>query len=185
MSIFDTRPATAAWKGALGFGLASLLVFVTVAYGERWMFVSLGAAGAYLTWTILFIVLGGLSLRPVAGWTRAPRFLGVFAAAFLAYAAGWIGSYTLLHGATGEWVGAVVGPLLMAMVLCAAQRAWPLFAKLALTLLVAHVVGYFGGAALTGSIGGSTGMLLWGVPYGLGMGAGLGIALAALDRRGR
>lgn len=184
MPSVETRPGTAAWKGALGFGLASLAVFVTVAFAERWMFQNLGAGGAYLTWTVLFILLGGVALRPVAGWTRTRSFLPVFAAAFLAYAAAWIASYLALRRGAGEWVGAVAGTLLLALVLCAARRAWLLFGRLALTLFIAHVVGYFGGSALSGAIGGSTGMLLWGPVYGLGMGAGLGIALAALDRAG-
>ena len=45
--------------GGLGFGLASLLVFATVAFGERWMYTHLGLWGAYLAWTVLFIGLGG------------------------------------------------------------------------------------------------------------------------------
>ena len=43
--------------GAIGFGLVSLFVFATVAYGERRMYQNLGMLGAYLTWTVTFIVL--------------------------------------------------------------------------------------------------------------------------------
>ena len=45
--------------GGLGFGLVSLCVFATVAFAERWMYTRLGLFGAYLTWTALFILLGG------------------------------------------------------------------------------------------------------------------------------
>jgi len=34
--------------GGIGFGLASLLVFATVAFGERWMHQHLTPAGAYI-----------------------------------------------------------------------------------------------------------------------------------------
>ncbi len=185
MTPVEIRPGTAARQGALRFGLASLLVFTTVAFAKPWMFENLGGFGAYLTWVVLFILLGGVALRPIAGWTRTRGFLPRFAAAFLAYAVGWIGSYATLQGDLGEWVGAVAAPLSMAVAFCASRTAWSLFPRLALTLFVAHVVGYFGGEPLYRSIDAPFGMLLWGVVYGLSLGAGLGVALAGLDRTGR
>ena len=91
--------------GGLGFGLASLCVFATVAFGERWMYTNLGLTGAYLVWTALFILLGGGVLGSlVAGRWRLPKFYLLFGLAFFAYAVGWTAAYFLLRGAAGEWI---------------------------------------------------------------------------------
>jgi len=76
--------------GGIGFACVSLLVFATVAFGERWMYPNLGLAGAYLAWTALFILLGGGVLGSlVTGFWRLPKFYLLFGIAFFAYAAGW------------------------------------------------------------------------------------------------
>ena len=86
--------------GGLGFGLVSLCVFATVAFGERWMYEHLGLLGAYLAWTALFILLGGGVLGSlVVGRWRLPRFYLLFGLAFFAYAAGWVGTYFIFGGA--------------------------------------------------------------------------------------
>lgn len=171
--------------GALGFGLVSVCVFATVAFAERWMYARLGLAGAYLAWTALFILLGGgvLGTLVVAGRWRLPNFYLLFGAAFLAYAAGWVGAYFLLRGAAGEWVGSVVGSVLMGAVFAAGFGAARKALHLAGVLFVANSVGYFLGSALNESVGGSRGMLLWGVLYGLGLGAGLGATLHIAQAR--
>ena len=48
--------------GGIGFSVVSLCVFATVAFAERWMYTNLGLLGAYVVWTILFILLGGAVL---------------------------------------------------------------------------------------------------------------------------
>ena len=62
-------------RGAVGFSLVSLLVFATVAFGERWMYTRLTVWGAYLAWTLAFILLGGAvlghSLAILAGGCRS------------------------------------------------------------------------------------------------------------------
>ena len=80
--------------GSLGFGAVSLCVFATVAYAEAWMYAQLGLIGAYLAWTILFILLGGGALGSIVVrlW-QLPRFYLLFAAAFFSYAAGWVVAY--------------------------------------------------------------------------------------------
>jgi len=80
--------------GAIGFCLVSLVVFATVAFGERWMYRTLGLTGAYLAWTVLFILLGGAVLGSlVVGRWRLPRFYLIFGLAFFAYAAGWVAAF--------------------------------------------------------------------------------------------
>jgi hypothetical protein len=164
--------------GGLGFGLASLCVFATVAFGERWMYANLGLLGAYLAWTALFILLGGGALGLlVRGRWRLPRFYLLFGAAFFAYAVCWVGAYFVLRGAAGEWVGSVAGSLALALVLAAGFGVMGSALKLFVVLFVANSLGYFLGSALNDALGGRAGMLLWGVAYGLCLGAGLGAAL--------
>lgn len=162
-------------RGGVGFSLVSLVVFATVAFGERWMYRNLGLAGAYLTWTLLFIVLGGVVLGSlVAGRWRLPRFLLLFAFAFFAYAAGWMCAYFVLRSTKGEWFGSLLGSLLMAVVLASGFGALRSILKLFALLFVANSIGYFLGSTLYEFIGGQAGMLLWGVIYGLFLGAGIG-----------
>jgi hypothetical protein len=173
--------------GGLGFGLASLSVFATVAFAERWMYVHLGLLGAYLAWTALFILLGGGVLGSlVVGRWRLPRFYLLFGFAFFLYAAGWVGAYFTFRGAAGEWIGSLAGSLLMASALALALGAARSALKLSAALFVANSLGYFLGSALNNSIGGRAGMLLWGLVYGLCLGAGLGAVLhfAQTRRRG-
>jgi hypothetical protein len=172
--------------GGVGFSLVSLCVFATVAFAGRWMYTQLSALGAYLAWTILFILLGGGVLGSVVvGKWRLPRFYALFAIAFFAYAVGWVGAYFALGDGTGEWVGSLAGSVLMATVLAigfAAARSIVVFSAY---LFLANSVGYFFGSALNGWFRGSAGMLLWGVVYGLFLGAGLGAVLHQAQVRGR
>ena len=164
--------------GALGFCLASLCVFATVAFAERWMYTRLGLYGAYAAWTALFILLGGGALGSlVVGRWRLPRFYILFGLAFFAYAVGWVGAYFMLGGAAGEWVGSIAGSLLMGTVFAAGFGVARSALNLSAVLFVAHSVGYFVGSAINDYVGGRAGMLLWGAAYGLCLGAGLGATL--------
>jgi hypothetical protein len=177
---FDVVPSLrhSLLTGGLGFCVASLCVFATVAFAERWMYTRLGLFGAYLTWTALFILLGGGVLGSlVVGRWRLPRFYLLFGSAFFAYAAGWVGAYFVLRGVAGEWVGSFAGSLLMGSVLAAGFGAARSALSLSGMLFVANSVGYFLGSVLNDAIGGSMGMLLWGAVYGLCLGAGLGAVL--------
>lgn len=171
--------------GGLGFGLVSLFVFATVAFAESWMYLHLGLPGSYLVWTGLFIFLGGEVLgQVVVGRWRLPRFYLLFGLAFFAYAAGWISAYFALGGLLGEWIGSLIGSLLMGSVLAIGFGAARSALRLAAVLFVANSVGYFLGAALHDAFRGSAGMLLWGAAFGLFLGAGLGalIHLAQTSR---
>lgn len=190
MELSDSEAATATvptpgrslFVGAVGFCLASLVVFATVAFAERWMYARLGLAGAYAAWTVLFILLGGAALRPLvlvqeakwAGW----RFFVLFALAFFVYAAGWIGAYFSLRGtAPGEWAGSLVGSVLMGLVFAAGFGVLRAAVPPIIALFIANSIGYFCGSWLNNTVGGKAGMLLWGGVYGLCLGAGLGATL--------
>lgn len=175
----------AALVGAARFALASLCVFATVAFAERWMYARLGLWGAYLAWTALFVLAGGAALAPLAGgrW-RGAKFYLLFGLIFFAYAVGWVGAYFALGGAAGEWAGALAGSLLMAAALAACYGAARRAPLLWAVLFASHSAGYFAGSALNSLLGGEPGMLAWGGLYGLCFGAGLGAALR-LARAGR
>ena len=165
-------------QGGLGFGLASLLVFATVAFGERWMYTHLGLWGAYLTWTALFIGLGGGVLLPLvsAPW-RGGRFVGLFALAFFLYAVGWGAAYFAQPNRLGEWLGSLLGSVAMGQAFVVGFKVRKAPFRLAAILFLANSVGYFVGSVLNDAFARPTGMLLWGGIYGACLGAGLGAVL--------
>ena len=142
------------------------------------MYRNLTELGAYLAWTVLFILLGGAVLGSlVVGRWRLPRFYLLYGLAFFVYAVGWVAAYFTLRGTAGEWVGSLAGSILMALVFAAGFNKLTSTLKFSLILFVANSIGYFLGSALNNSLGGPTGMLLWGVAYGLFLGAGIGAVL--------
>ena len=169
--------------GAIGFCLVSFCVFATVAFAERWLYRTLGIAGAYLTWTLLFILLSGaLFGRLVVIRWRLPRFFLLFGLAFFAYAAAWMIAYFKLGRTAGEIVGSLAGSILMALVLASGFRSLQSAAKLSAVLFVSNFLGYFLGVALFNSLSEPMGMLLFGIVYGLFFGAGIGAALHLVQR---
>ena len=170
--------------GAIGFGLVSLFVFATVAYGERQMYQKLGMLGAYLTWTVTFIVLSAAVFGTlVVGRWRLPRFYFLFGLAFFVYAVAWMIAYYNWPNTTGEVIGSLAGSVSMALVFAIAFESIESIVKLSAVLFVSNFLGYFLGSALNNSLGDESGMLLWGVAYGLFFGAGIGAALHLVQRR--
>ena len=164
--------------GGAGFALVSLAVFATVAFAERWMYTHLGVFGAYIVWTALFILLGGgvFGSLVVERW-QLPKFYLLYGAAFFLYAVGWVTAYFTLRGAFGEWAGSLAGSILMALVFATGFRVIRSTLKFSALLFATNSAGYFPGSVLNDSIGGKSGMLLWGVMYGLCLGAGIGAVL--------
>lgn len=170
--------------GGIGFSIASLCVFATVAFAQKWMYDHLSVTGAYIAWITLFILLGGGALFPLAGgrW-RLLRFYAIFGAAFFLYGISWMAAYFTFRNAVGEWLGGFVGSVLMALVFAAgygALRSAPLLSAL---LFIASSIGYFLGSIIYYSLDKPVGMLLWGVVYGFCFGAGLGGALCLAQSR--
>jgi hypothetical protein len=169
--------------GAIGFALVSVCVFATVAFAERWMYRNLGVIGAYLAWTVLFILLSGAVFGTlVVGRWRLPKFYLLFALAFFAYAAAWMIAYFNLGRATGELVGSVAGSILMAIVFAAGFGALKVIGKLSAVLFGSNFIGYFLGSTLFFNLPAPWGMLLFGFVYGLFFGAGIGAALYLVQR---
>lgn len=168
----------AALYGAYGFGVSSIIVFATVAFAERWMYTTLGLGGAYAVWTVLFLSLGSWTLGALFDQPALRRRLyWVFPLAFLAYSVAWMAAYFMLRNTLGEWLGALAGPLLLALVLTAGFGSVRLLPRAFAILFVANTLGYFLGSALNNYFQGPYGMLQWGAVYGLLLGAGLGIVL--------
>jgi hypothetical protein len=169
--------------GAIGFALVSLCVFATVAFGERWMYRNLGVLGSYVAWMVLFVVLSGALFGSlVVGRWRLPQFYLLWTSAFFAYAIVWMIAYFALGRTVGELVGAVVGSIFMAIVLASGFRRPAAITKLSAILFVANALGYFLGDAIFTSLLNQTGMLLFGLVYGLFFGAGIGAALHLVQR---
>ena len=142
------------------------------------MYQHLTVLGAYLGWTVLFIVLGAAVLGSlIAAPLRLVKFYIVYALAFLAYATGWVSAYFTLRSVAGEWSGSLAGSVLMSLVFAIGCKRTQSTAVYAVLLFVANSLGYFLGSALFRSIGGKPGMLLFGVVYGLFLGAGIGALL--------
>jgi hypothetical protein len=171
---------------SLGFLGASLLVYGTVAFAERWMYNKLGLGLAYTVWAALFILAGGAALsRLVIGPGRLPRFYLLFTLAFFLYAAGWVAAYFTLRNGWGELLGSLIGTLLIAAIFAWGFGAWSRLLKIWLVLFASHTAGYFIGSFLNSTVGGKTGMMLWGVSYGWLFGLGLGYAIYAAQRETR
>ena len=164
--------------GAIGFSVVSLVVFATVAFGEPWLYERFRVTGSYVVWIALFILLGGVVLGSlVVGRWRLPRFYLLFGLAFLVYGVGWVAAYSNLGRSAGEWVGSLAGSILMALVFAAGFKRMSSVPKFALILFVTNSIGYFLGSAVYQSVTGQAGMLLWGLAYGLFLGAGIGAVL--------
>ena len=144
------------------------------------MYARLGVLGAYVVWTLAFVLLGGLVLGLVVEG-RLLRFYLLWAIAFFAYAAGWVCAYFMLRGVAGEWLGSLVGSLLMTSVFALGFGASRLIPKMSLLLFVANSAGYFLGSALNDYLGGRPGMLLWGMIDGLLLGSGISALLYLLQ----
>jgi hypothetical protein len=166
--------------GATRFAAASTLVFSTVAFAERWMYANLTIAGAYVVWTLLFLIVAPLAFIQLLGESPQRRAFPVwFNIAFLAYCALWCAGWFVSPNTLGEVVGCVAGSLVMAGVLCGRGFVRKPFVTAGLVLATCNLVGYFVGGFLNARIGGPVGMLAWGMLFGAGTGAGIGSILAS------
>ena len=170
--------------GAIGFCLASLCVYATVAFAQMWMYKHLSVYGAYIVWIALFILLGGKALSPlVTGPLRSWRFYALFGVAFFAYGISWMEAYFTLPNTAGEWIGSLAGSVSMALVFAVGFKAMRSALILFAVLFVANSIGYFGGAFFYQPLGEIKGLLVWGAWYGLWLGAGLGAVIYVAQSR--
>ena len=165
-------------RGALGFGVVSTLVFSTVAFAERWMYQNLTVPGAYVVWTVLFLVASPVAFMPLVPMTATRRMFPVwFNIAFLAYCALWCAGWFVSPNTLGELVGCTAGSIAMAGVLVLRGFVRKPFGTAGLVLAACNLLGYFAGGFLNAKLGGPSGMLIWGLLFGAGTGAGIGAIL--------
>jgi len=193
----EPQPLSAArhiWSATWRFTFASLVVFGLWAFGGNWFYKNLGEAGFYLVCAVAFIGLSGFLLQPlVRQRVSLGRFYGAFTVAFMTYSVLWSAAWFLLKGKTGEWIGSIVGPIALAMLLLRQTRTHHASVALLLAVVALHSLGYFAGDSLYAWVKSPAGVemfsslskserfklaaMSWGLAYGLGLGAALGLIL--------
>lgn len=180
------------WRGIVGFTLVSIAGFVPWAVFGRWFYRQVGEAGLYVVCAVAFIGLSGPLLhRLIVGPGSLSRFYKLFGLSFAAYSVAWIVGWMSLRGHPGSLVGLFAGTALMGWMLARAFDARDKTVVVILALFALNSLGYFVGGVVEGAVIGLkdlagwgiakpvqvvTAKLLWGVFYGIGFGAGLGIA---------
>jgi len=180
--------------GIIGFTLLSVAGFAPWAVAGRWFHRNIGEGGLYGTCALVFIGLSGPLLhRLILGPGSLMRFYKLFGIAFAAYSILWIAGWMTLRGHPGSVVGLLAGTAAMGWILAIAFDAPGRTTKIVAALFVLNSIGYFAGGWIEGGVAGVKQLslfgsvwtkpaqimlakLLWGVSYGIGLGAGLGIA---------
>jgi hypothetical protein len=175
-------------RGIIGFTFVSVAGFSPWAIFDRW-FRTIGEVGLYVACAAVFIGMSGVCLhRLIIGPGSLSRFYKLFTIAFVAYAVVWVFFWMQLRGNAGSVAGLLGGTAIMGAILAFAFDAQRLIPKITVTLFLLNTVGYYAGEWIEGKLAIDhrlAGMMLWGVCYGLGFGAGLGLAFHWCQERGR
>src|SRR5215472_9060853 len=180
-------------RGIIGFTVVSLAGFTPWGLAGRWLHQTIGEAGLYISCAAVFIGLSGpLMHRLILGPDSLVRFYKLFGLAFAAYSTAWIAGWMSLRGHAGSLAGLLLGTILMGWILCTAFDASRARLKVIGILFALNALGYFGGGWVEGHIAGLKegvagfaterktrlilAKMLWGLCYGAGFGAGLGLA---------
>lgn len=189
-------------RGALGFAVVSVAGFVPWAVFGKWFRGHGGEIGMYAICALVFIALSGLLLhRLILGKGSLGRFFKLFSLIFSAYSVAWIAGWMALRGHPGSIAGLAAGTLVMGLLMVAAFDAWKETLKVILALFLLNSAGYFLGGWIEDALvqacecsgqispASPTTMLIaklqWGVCYGLGLGAGLGLAFYFCQKEAR
>jgi hypothetical protein len=185
-------------RGMIGFTMVSVAGFAPWAIWGRWFHRNVGEAGLYAVCALVFMVTAGLLLAPlIIGPGSLSRFYKVFSLAFAAYSVAWIAGWMSLRGHAGSIVGLLAGTILMGGILARAFDATDQMLKTIAALFVLNTAGYFIGGWVEAAVislrdvsvsRAAQAMIaksLWGVFYGLGFGAGLGLAFHFCQTRAR
>lgn len=172
--------AASLWRGVIGFTLVSVAGFAPWAVSGRWFYRQIGEAGLYAVCATVFIGLSGLLLhRLIIGPGSLGRFYKLFSTAFAVYSVAWIVGWMALRGHPGSLAGLFAGTVLMGWILATAFEARDAVLKVIAALFLSNAAGYFIGGEIEAALihqHALAAMLLWGVSYGIGFGAGLGLA---------
>ena len=176
-------------RGIIGFTLLSVAGFAPWALSGRWFYRNVGEAGLYVVCALVFIGLSGPLLhRLILGPGALPRFYKLFGITFAVYSVLWIVGWMAFRGHTGSIVGLLAGTAGMGWLLALAFNAKGSTPQVIVGLFMLNALGYFIGGWLEGAVIVMKDLplsrraqvmlakLLWGVCYGVGFGAGLGLA---------
>lgn len=176
-------------RGMTGFTVVSVAGFVPWAVFGKWFRGQGGEVGMYAVCALVFLGLSAPLLhRLIIGPGSVARFYKVFCPAFAVYSVAWIAGWMTLRGHPGSLVGLASGTMLMACLLVAAFDALRVVVKVALALFVLNSIGYFVGGVSEAMFIKQYPLwakLSWGLFYGLGLGAGLGVAFHICQERAR
>jgi hypothetical protein len=200
-------PGTFIRRGIVGFTILSIAGFAPWAVFGRWFYRAIGEAGLYAVCALVFIALSGpLMHRLIIGPGSLSRFYKLFSITFtvnsILWIAGWFAFRKYWHGHVGSLVGLLAGTAAMGWMLARAFDAKGVTLKVIAALFILNTVGYFVGGWAEGAVAGmkqlslfgqtfprSARMILakslWGVFYGIGFGAGLGLAFYYCQERTR
>jgi hypothetical protein len=175
-------------RGIIGFTLVSVAGFAPWPIIDRW-FPWMGEMGLYVVCTAVFIGLSGPLLhRLIIGPGSLPRFYKVFTLAFTAYVIAWAAFWIWLRSDVGEITGLLGGTAAMGAIVAFAFDSRRAVVKIIAALFVLNAAGYLAGRWFGGKLGIDhrlTAILLWGICYGIGFGAGLGMAFHFCQARAR
>jgi hypothetical protein len=175
--------------GMIGFTLVSLGGFAPWVLAGRWFYRNTGEAGLYGTCAVVFMGLSGLVLhRLIIGPASLLRFYKIFSLAFLAYSIAWTIGWMVLRGDVGSVVGLLAGTAAMGAILALAFGACNEMFKVVALLFASNALGYFIGQWAEKTLLATNVTLAkasWGLFYGLGFGAGIGLAFHACQRAAR
>jgi hypothetical protein len=192
-------------RGTLGFTLLSLAGFVPWAFFGKWFREPGrgGELGMYIACAAVFLLLSAPLLhRLIIGPGSLGRFYRIFTPAFVFYSIAWILAWMKIGGHPGSLVGLFAGTLCMSLIFVRAFDAWKQLVPVLLSLFVLNSAGYFIGGVVEGwlihlpecSFFGVSlarpqqrilAMMSWGLFYGIGFGAGLGLAFYFCQQRVR
>lgn len=177
------------WRGMVGFTLVSIAGFVPWAVFGQSLRPLVGEAGMYGVCALVFLALTSPLLhRLIIGPGSVSRFYKLFGLAFTAYSVAWTAGWMALRGHPGSFAGLAAGTMVMACMLVAAFDALRIVVKVFLALFVLNTAGYFLGGLSEAALikeHALAAKLSWGVFYGIGLGAGLGLAFHLCQERAR
>jgi hypothetical protein len=178
-------------RGAVGFTLLGIAGFLPWALGWGR---TLGEGGMYLACAIAFVGLSGPLLhRLIIGPGSLPRCYALFGVAFAAYAVLWCAIWFGARFKYNDYAGLALGLTAFGWIVASAFGAIAAAPGAILALILLHAAGYYAGGLTYADIGARRewdvlgihltrancvllARLSWGLFYGLGFGAGLGVA---------
>ena len=171
------------FRGILGFTVLSVAGFAPWALAGRLLHRAVGEAGMYAVCAVTFIGLSAPLLhRLILGPGSLPRFYKLFGLSFALYSAAWIAAWMGLHRTNAHAAGLLglfAGTVLMGGTIAWAFDEWRAAPASIAALFALNAIGYFTGGWAEGALAKTSlpvAMLSWGVFYGIGLGAGLGLA---------